>query len=292
MPAAPLSSSLFMMFREMPDYISVARSVKYKNTPVETNLFKRIWQIFCQYLGAISDILTLRFTQEIHDRNYSKLDKDFTLINQIPNDDKKPICVYFVSGYDPHGALIGNAAYYYHHYKIQNFQKYYNVQAYIINSGEELENRLKEIGEKSPRGVKLVDIVCHGAEDQGKRIVVLGRESKPNSEGGDTLHFYASLEIHFPRNCRAEDAAIIFDACSAGKDGGVAEQTAAINPGVAVFAPGRSLCFSKPVFKANPEKEPIVDHVVHGFALINAYTNKQFQVTSQPKAPSFECVLV
>ena len=107
-------------------------------------------------------------------------------------------------------------------------------------------------------------------------MLILGAERKSDREAIYTLDLHDRIFVP-PESC-AKDAVIIFDACSVGEKESVAEETAKINIGVTVFAPERSLCFSKPIFKISQKVGLILDHMVHGFALVNAYTSKKFYV--------------
>ena len=116
--------------------------------------------------------------------------------------------------------------------------------------------KLKHPGQE----IKVVDIVSHGGRGEIKFPKSYTRSS---AHGND----FSSC---------AKDAAIILDACSTGRGTkSIADKIARSNPGKTVFAPGRTLYTSKPVFKKKA-KQIKVEHVVHGFAIGNAFTCKKF----------------
>lgn len=261
--SAPLSSSLFMIIRELPTYLSTAHALRYKDVEKETNLVMRICQVVCQYLKLIKEIVCYKPSRESFERNINRLDEDFATINNGLNAGTKPICAYFVSNRDHSGAILGDHLYYYHHYKIQQFQKYYDVAAKVIRDNKEIPELLKSLKSQHPnREVKVIDIVSHGTPYM--LAIPAPRLQVPFEDGNEFS------------DC-AKDAVIILDACSTGMgENSIAESIAKKNAGKTVMAPGCDLFFSKPVFEQQ-EQAVKINHVVHGFAVFNAYTSKQFR---------------
>ncbi|MDB6080967.1 MAG: hypothetical protein JWO53_239 [Chlamydiia bacterium] len=272
MTVAPLSDRLFMILRELPEYFSTAYKLRFRNA--DSKLNTTIFVIFKRCVLLIYELISYRPTLENFQRNSVRLDLDFAALNETIKDNDKPICAYFVSSEDSNGAILGDPVYYYHHYKINNFQKQYAVAAKVVRSMLELFDSLKTLKERYPnREIKVVDIVSHGAPE----ILGIGRFGYPSE----------AVVSHGFKEC-AKDATIILDACSSGKGANsIAQKIAENNPGKTVLAPGAPLFFSKPIIKVQEQKATI-EHLVHGFAIIDAYTAKKFHVdlTFIPK-PSY-----
>lgn len=265
---APLSSSLFMIIRDMPSYLRTAYSLRYEGCKNEGNLFQKIHTVATRYLQLIKEIRSYWPSQKSFDNTVKKLDADFTKINSSLRNEKKPICAYFVSAKDHNGAILGEPVYYYHHHKIKQFQKHYDVAAKVIRNNQEMHEQLKQLKNQFPsREIKVIDIVSHGAPD----ILDI---NMPGPAGN--VYKIEDVKANEFKNC-AEDAVIILDACSCGVGkNSIAEKIAKNNPGKKVMAPGTALFYSKPVFK-KCNGETVVNDVVHGFAIVNAYTSKKFR---------------
>lgn len=256
--SAPFFSRFFMMLREMPSYLSSARALRFKDNAEGKNIFQ-------QYRTVIREFFNYQPSAQNFQNNIEKLNRDFQKKNNAIEGNVKPICAYFVSSFDQNGAILGDHLYYYHHYKIQNFEKHYAVAAKVVRTASEMFQFLKQLKEKYPnREIKVVDIVSHGSPNT---LYV----KKENGE------FYTSSDVQKNEfeNC-AKDATIILDACSTGKGSqSIAEKIAKMNPGKTIIAPGVSLCFSKPIISKN-NGSPSVDHVVHGFAFVDSFTARKF----------------
>jgi hypothetical protein len=264
--AAPLSKSVFMIVRELPSFLSVAYSLKYKDLESSRNIFKRIQQVVNRFFQLVREISTNKVISTTFSRNIYRLEKDFSVINERLRKGNRPICAYFVSSNDHNGAIIGDNLYYYHHYKIQKFQKHFDVQAKIVRCKDEMFQQLHQLKLQHPdREIKVVDIVSHGDVDM---LDINNRED-------DSVLTIPDIQPDEFKDC-AKDAVIILDACSTGEGkNSIAENIARNNPGKTVIAPKVPLFFSKPVFKKR-EQTVFVDHVVHGFAIFNAYTSRKF----------------
>jgi len=257
-----------MIPRELPSYLSVAYSLRFKDSDKQENFFKRIFEVVSQFFQLVKELITYRPNWYSFDHNIKKLDSDFDGINKRLNESDKPICAYFVSSNDRNGAIIGDPLYYYHHYKIQKFQKHFDVAAKVVRSTKEMFDQLGQLKTKYPnREIKVVDIVSHG----GPSMIDINVGEQFNS----TYRNENVKENEF-ESC-AQDAVIILDACStAVGNNSIAENIAKKNRGKTVMAPGTPLFFSKPVF-VKKENEVTVKNVVHGFAVVNAYTSKKFK---------------
>lgn len=265
-PQAHLSSRLFMIVRELPSYLSTAYSLRYKTIKPEARIFTRINGNIRRHKQLIGEVLHMRGSQEIFKRNVQRLDVDFSRLNRDLKKTKKEICAYFVSSNDHSGAILGDHLYYYHHYKIDKFKQHFDISAKVVRSTKEMFEHLNNLKATYPnRSIKVVDIVAHGSSEEidinHKEIYTYQRHHVGDNE------FSAC----------APDAAIIIDACSAGTGkNSIAQVIAEKNPGKKVFAPGAPLFFSKPAFK-NQGNTTSIDHVTHGFAIVNAYTSRVFQ---------------
>ena len=266
-PSAPLTSSLFMLAREMPDYLSTAYKLRFSNITEESGWWDQLCGKLSRYKQLISEVLQMGGYQGLFRRNAQRLTTDFATLNREVAKTNRAICAYFVSSNDTNGAILGNHLVYYHHYKIGNLQKHFDVSAKVVHSTAEMFAHLRHLKETYPtRPIRVVDIVAHG---NSQNIII-------NSETSDSGDYSRdSVQENGFRDC-APDAAIILDACSTG-DGrnSIAKEIALKNRGKRVFAPASSLFFSKPSFKSR-EGITEVDHVTHGLAYVNAYTSRQF----------------
>jgi hypothetical protein len=265
---APLSSSLFMMEREMPSYLSTAHSIRYPSESEQSSIAKT-WNTIQSYFSLIKELITYRPRASDFKTNILKLNADFQKINQKIAQNDKPICAYFVSTSDHNGAILGDQLYYYHHYKIQNFEQHYAVAPKMVTTQAEIKDFLRGLKERYPnRQIKVVDIVSHGYKS------ILGVSPSASNPKGNVDP--SNLQERLFEHC-AEDATIILDACSTGEGNhNIADEIARSNPKKTVLAPGHSLYFSKPVISTE-NGSPKIDHVVHGFALVNAYSFKKFR---------------
>ena len=269
--SAPLSSSLLMIERELPGYLSTARSLKFATDPSH-NIFQRIASVVSQTFQTAKELLAYRPRLTDFAKNIQKLDGDFAKINERIKENNKPICAYFVSCYDSNGAILGDQLYYYHHYKIKGFEEHYAVAPKVVRSTSDMYAFLSQLKNEYPnREIKVVDVVAHGSQST---ICIPTNPDSPEEH----LDFTKIKANEF--SACAKDAVIILDACSTAQDSNnIARTIAKQNPGKTVLAPGRSLYFSKPAIKQSAEG-PRVDHVTHGFAILNAYSNKKYQYTT------------
>lgn len=291
--SAPIGDRFMMLVRELPTYLSVAHSVSFPETEEQKkeNCVKRFFRIVGEYFKLIGEILSYPREHGQFMENSKELKRHFSKINQQTEDNitgnknDKPICNYFVSAQDFNGTVLGNDACYYHLYKIKQLERHYNVVARVVKSTQDLFDGLKEDKARfGNREIKLVDIVAHG--DSGSLCIkdLFKAKSFPPNFEKDDIH-----NDQF-RDC-ARDCAIIIDACSTGEgENSIAEEWARRNPGKTVFAPGAPLFFSKPIIKTI-NKMPKVEHVVHGFAVFNAYTNKKFTFEGPITRPPVELQL-
>lgn len=269
---ASITDRFLMIPREIPSYLKVAYSVRYKNEPNSGNLLERICKVVQRTFALIREILSARVS---FFKNREKLAADFEVINQKVSKNQKPLCVYFVSAHDFNGAILGNHLYYYHHYKIQGLQKYFAVAPKVVSSQKEMKDFMLSVKkEHAGREIKFVDIVTHG----GKSSLAI---QEPNSKDSITVE---QLEEELFSEC-APDATILLDACTTGLgDKNIADEIARKTPGRKVLAPGPMMFFSKPVIKVK-DNNPKVVSAVHGFAIFNAYECKSFsypeKMTSQ-----------
>lgn len=271
---APLSNSLFMIARELPTFLSTAYSIKYTDKPTG-NILCRTWQVFKRYLSLTWEIISYRPSAESFKRNIQKLKNDFNIINVESGIGNKPICIYVVSNQDQNGAILGDHLVYYHHYKIKEFQKHYDVFAKVTSSYDSIVRYVDQIKKTYPnRSIEVVDIVAHGSPDSL-----------------DMPHGMTKYIKEDDFKACANDATIILDACSTGVgDSNIALEIAKNNRGKTVLAPGAPLFFSKPIFRKVKEKT-FIDYVVHGFAIFKAYTSKKFCFpVEKPQALSFGSV--
>lgn len=265
---ASLFHRLFMIPREIPDYLSTAHALRFPESPSGENIFKKYYRIFIERISLIKEILGYRPSSGDFQKNIRRLDSDFQKINQKIGNDSKPICAYFVSSYDTNGAILGDHLYYYHNYKIKGFENHYSVAAKVAKNTNEMFEFLGQLKSQFPdREIEVVDGVCHG----DPTMLAIKKTDGNFYEKSDVK------EDEF-KNC-AKDAVIILDACSAGAGkNSIADEIAKKNPGKRVIAPGTSLFFSKPIITQKGGKS-LIEHVVHGFAVFNAYTSKQFKYT-------------
>ena len=269
-PSAPLSSRLFMMVREMPGYLSTAYALRFKNITEESGRFDRFRGKLRRYKQLISELLRMRGFPSIFIRNAERLTADFEKINGEVEKTQRAICAYFVSSKDTNGAILGNHLVYYHHYKIAKFQKHFDVSAKVVHNTTEMFTHLRMLRETYPeRPIKVVDIVSHGSSQS---IVI-------NSKTSTTEDYTRDSVENDEFNACAPDATIILDACStgAGRES-IAREIAQRNHGKRVFAPAAPLFFSRPSFKERKGAVE-VDHITHGFAVVNAFTSRRFLFT-------------
>lgn len=266
---APFFSRFFMILRELPSFLSTAYSLRYKDVKPKAKMLPRLIGTISRYTQLINEILHVRISKELFDRNAQRLDADFDELNYELNKTKRPICAYFVSSEDSNGAILGDRLYYYHHYKINKFKEHFDITAKVVRSTKEVFEHLNKLKAAYPdRPIKVVDIVAHGSSDS---IWV----NYYSSDGMVNDFKKQNVGDNDFAAC-GPDAAIILDACSTGRGvNSIAEVIAEKNPGKRVFAPGVSLFFSKPIFGKNDEGS-FVKHVTHGFAIINAYSSLIF----------------
>ena len=265
---APLSSRLFMIPIELPSYLSTAYALRFKEVDNQGNFIQRIVQVVRQTWQLIHELLNFKPNLLTFRHNAEKLETDFQSLNEKVKDSNKPICAYFVSSTDHNGSILGNHLYYYHHYKIRKFERHYAVVAKVVKTTEEMFQFLHQVKEEyKDRPIKVVDIVAHG----DNKSISITKETH-------TGRCYSNVHVQENefRDC-APDAAIILDACSVGQGNkSIAETIAQKNPGKKVFAPGTSLFFSKPIIYEK-DRQPSLEHVVHGFAIVRAYTSRTFR---------------
>ncbi|MBA3815966.1 MAG: hypothetical protein H0X29_05515 [Parachlamydiaceae bacterium] len=276
-PKAPFLSRFFMIPREMPAYFSTAYALRFKDFQIEKGVFSRLFGKIKRYKQLIGEVLRMDSSQSALKHNIDRLDSDFAKINDKLVNTKRPLCAYFVSDQDYNGAILGDPVYYYHHYKIGKFEKHFDVSAKVVRTTEEMFKHLNELKLTYPdRPIKVVDIVAHGNHESIDINLPFQQEQglSPNQDLSYNKEHVGKNEF----NACAPDADIILDACSTGAgDNNIAKLIAEQNPGKRVYAPGTSLFFSKPVFKTHNGMTKI-DHVTHGFAIVNAYTSREFQV--------------
>ena len=104
-----LSNNLFMIAREIPAYLRLAYSLRYKDEPNSGNCLTRIAHVVQWTFYLIKEVITQGgdFKATVL-RNKEKLQRDFEVINQTVSGSQKPLCIYFVSGFDDSGAVLGN----------------------------------------------------------------------------------------------------------------------------------------------------------------------------------------
>lgn len=266
---APLSSRLFMIIRELPSYLSTAYNLRFKNIKPESGIIPSMKGIITRCIQLIQEFLNMKMNSTCFKRNIERLDTDFDLLNKELDKTKRTICAYFVSSEDSNGAILGDHLYYYHHYKIDQFRKHFDVSAKVVRTTKEMFEHLNNLKAKYPnRSIQVVDIVAHGSPDS----IVINIQSK-----GRTFQNEDVRENEF--SACDPNATIILDACSTGYGyNSIAQVIAEKNPGKKVIAPATSLFFSKPLFKIQGS-HPVIDNVVHGFAFVNAFTARKFQVS-------------
>lgn len=224
---APLSSSLFMMERELPSYLSTAYSLTYndKTENQGKNTLEKICTTIKNYFSLIRNLIHYRPRESDFTEVAECLDDNFQKINEKISKNNKPICAYFVSSYDENGAILGKQLYYYHHYKIRNFEKDYAVAAKVVHTQAEMKEFLKELKTKYPdREIKVVDIVAHGFKST---IAIYNPSKESEKEGFITPSNMQNVEFN---DC-ARDATIILDACSTGTGHhNIADEIARKNP--------------------------------------------------------------
>lgn len=266
-------ASLLLLPRELPSYLRVAYSLRYAGEPPEGNQFTRVYHTTKKVFSLIKEILFYRPSFIDFQENREKLQKDFKEITSTLTRNTKPICIYFVSANDHNGAILGNHLYYYHHYKIQNLQKYFSVAPKLVSSQDEMKAFMREIKELYPeKEIQFVDIVSHGSKS-GLLIHPQYRKLLTPDELRDDLFEDVSLK-----------GTILLDACITGLgDRNIADEIARKTPGRTILAPGPSMFFSKPVVQIKNHLPKVVS-AVHGFAIFRAYTCKVFSY--QEKKPS------
>lgn len=273
--SAPLSSSFLMMERELPFYLSTAYSLQYGNQSSisDEGTVKKILTTIQRYISLVKELCSYRPRRFDFVENIRKLDNDFQRMREAVAHNTKPICAYFVSSYDSNGAILGNHLYFYHHYKIRNFEKDYAVAPKVVRSQSEIKEFLADLKAQHPqREIKVVDIVAHGSESA---LCIYHPSSEAAADRNGSFINSSNLQNAMFEDC-AHDAAIILDACSTGRGtSNIANEMAKKNPGKTVFAPGPPLFFSKPVI-STASGAPKIEHVVHGFAIFNAYSFKRF----------------
>ena len=265
--SAPLASSLFMMVREMPEFLATAYALRFPDVQEEAGRFDRLRGKFRRYKVLISGLLRTRRSQRIFRLNAERLTEDFDRMNTAMATTTRAICAYFVSGKDTNGAILGNHLVYYHHYKIAKFQKHFDVSAKVVQNTAEMFAHLRWLKETYPtRPIKVVDMVSHGYSN----VIAI------TCEGGEENEYSKEVVEDDQFAPCAPDAAIIIDACSTGAGPeSIARKIAQKNPGKRVFAPASLLYFSRPSFRKR-DGATTVDHVTHGFAIVNAHTSRQF----------------
>lgn len=263
---ASLSNTLLMFPRELPTYLETAYSVRYKDERNPGCLFSRILRVIKRTFALIKEMIHSRRDEDAFRSNADKLFVDFHAMNHAPNPAGKPLCIYLVQRGDHNGAILGDTAYYYHHYKIRHLQNHFHVNAQIVFSQDGVKNFINERANAAPETpIRFVDIVSHGNSDC-------------LSIDGFTA---AALQDDLFHRC-APDASILLDACLTGAgEHSIAEAIAAKNPGKTVLAPAAPMFFSKPVIQMK-DRQPSVVSAVHGPAFFKAYTCKSFL---HPAAP-------
>ncbi len=281
---APLSNSLFMMERELPSYLSTAYSLRYGDEAFspEDNFVKKIYTTIQRYFSLIKELYYYQPRKSDFIKNIQKLDNDFIKMRGNIANNTKPICAYFVSSYDSNSAILGDQLYIYHHYKIRNFEKHYAVAPKVVRSQAEMYHFTAILKALNPgREIEVVDMVAHG----GKSTIGIFQNPTSDTEEGTFIN-PSNLEENGFKYC-APNATIIIDGCETGRGHhNIADDMARKNPGKTVFAPGPSLFFSKPVISTT-SCSPKIEHVVHGFAILNAYSFKRFHYaqTMPPQLP-------
>jgi len=269
--SAPLSSRLLFLPRELPKYIASAYKTKFEAQEKKENIIIRLSLKVYRFFLLIKELLIaiLRPTSRNEIRsNIKRLKTDFDRVNERLKKDtsQKDLCVYFVGSHDnPSGAILGNHLYYYHHYKIKEFEKHYSVAAKVIQNSKEIFAFLNHLKAKYPnRKIKVVDIVSHGSPS----CLFLGSSK------------YRINDVKYNQfNACDKDADIILDACSTAKGAhNLAETIARENPQKNVFGCSSGLFFSKPLINKITKK---VENVIHGFALLKAYTSKKYTYPMQ-----------
>lgn len=268
---ASLSNRLLMFPREIPSFLSTAYSIRFPEKHGSEGVFRKIQRVFSQCLQLVKEILGVRPSREMFARNIERLENSFEDIRGRIQSSSKPICCFMVAPYDDNGAILGDNSYYYHHYKIRNFEKHFSVAPFLVRSAQDMTEILKNLRrEFSDREIQVLNITAHGWA-QGLYI-----PKEPLKEGSKGLPYdIDAVENDQFRDC-AKDATIILDVCSAGRGpASIAAKIAKMNPGKTVFAPQRSLFFSKPIVKVHQGKVRI-EQVVHGFAIFKAYVSGKF----------------
>lgn len=262
---ATLSNTLLMIPRELPSYLKVAYSLRYPDKPNVGHCFARNRLVLQRTLALIKEVLRHRPTKQDFQTNREKLQRDFEAIKHRISENKKPLCVYFVSSHDESGAILGNQLYYYHHYKIRKLQKHFAVAPKLVSSQDEMKNFMTSVKDRyAGRQIKFVDIVSHGS----KSFLSIQAADQPTMSP-------EHLRDDLFSDC-ATDATIFLDACNTGLgDKNIADEIARKTPGRKILAPGPTMFFSKPVIRVQ-KKEPRVVSAVHGRAIFNAYVCKSF----------------
>ncbi|NDE82032.1 MAG: hypothetical protein EB051_00225 [Chlamydiia bacterium] len=270
-----LSNNLFMIPREIPAYLRVAYSLRYKDEPNSGNCPTRIAHVVQRTFSLIKEVITQGgdFKGTLL-RNKEKLQRDFEVINQTVSGSQKPLCIYLVSGFDDSGAVLGNHVYYYHHYKIQGLQQHFSVAPKVVCSQDEMKEFMSCTRAQYPgREIKFVDIVTHGS----KSSLAIQKD-----DGQDSITPNILKEDLFA-DC-ADDATILLDACITGLGNrNIADEIARKTPGRKILAAGPSMFFSKPVIDLSGN-EPRVVSAVHGPAIFYPYECKSFSYAE--KRPS------
>ncbi|NGX33887.1 MAG: hypothetical protein K1060chlam1_00229 [Candidatus Anoxychlamydiales bacterium] len=263
-----MSSCNLMIPREIPKYLATAYGLKYNEIEKNENFLKRsILKIYRLFLVTKEILNSIVFptSKATIDNNINKLQLDFQKKNRNLSDiSNKDICVYIVGSYDnAGGAILGNHLYYYHHYKIENFEKYFDVVAKVVSNNKDIAEFLNEIKNKYPsRNIKVMDIVCHG---NGQTMHL-----------GETQDYMVSSVKEAEYKGISKDGTIIIDACSTASLGSksIASEIAKKNPSITVFAPATSLFFSKPLINPTTKK---VENVFHGPGILRAQVCKKFK---------------
>lgn len=245
-----LESNFLMVVREMPFYLLAAYEVRYKEEQNDgfivirvVEVAKRTFQLLFEIIIYIPNDTSFKF-------NAQRLDQEF---RELSDDETKPLMVYFVSGHDSNGAILGDPVRYYHHYKIRQYGAHFSVTARVVESGDEIFQVLSALQAENPkRKIAAVNIVAHG-----NRFSI----DLPSSNG------YTKPLPHL-----ADHATIILDACSTGSGlNSFGETLARKNPGARVFAPESDLAFSKPIFRDGK-----IESVLHGPSLLWAQASRSF----------------
>jgi hypothetical protein len=253
-----------MIPRELPDYLKVAYSLRYAQETHESNHLTQVYHVTKKVFSLIKEILFYRPSPFDFHQNRKKLQKDFKEITNTLTRNTKQICIYFVSANDHNGAILGNHLYYYHHYKIQNLQKYFLVAPKLVSSQNEMKSFMKEIKEQYPKKkIEFVDVVSHGLQS-GIIIHPQGELLTPETIREDLFEDVSP------------EGTILIDACMTGLgDNNIADEIARRTPGRTILAPGPSMFFSKPIIRFENHLPKVVS-AVHGFAILRAYTCKVF----------------